>query len=143
MPASAPAPDPEFVDSLRAAVDAYLAAIDAWEAEYRRYYRMPGVPVESRPDLAAQLRLVDGRRRDLDALIPRARRLCLKHQIREPFSSLLRVDLGRYSPQERADSAIGRSERNTLAATLIDLKSHCQTWTEGSPTESDSAAQGP
>ena len=34
--------DQGFVDSLRAAVAAYLQAVDRWEATYNRYYRLPG-----------------------------------------------------------------------------------------------------
>src|SRR5215469_12704449 len=130
MPASAPSSDSEFVDSLRSAVDGYLSAIDAWEAEFRRFYRMPGVPVGSHPELAAELREVGARRRALEALYPHARRLCLKHQVRESFSGLLRINLGQYAPQERSDSAIARSERNAVAQSLIELKTATQTWSE-------------
>jgi hypothetical protein len=135
VPANTPATDSDFIDALRASVDSYLAAVDAWEAEYRRFYRMPGVPVDAHPDLAAEQQTVALRRRDFRALLPRARRLCLKYQVRDSFSGLLRLNLGQYSPQERADSAIGRSERNAIAESLIELKSASQVWTETAPDD--------
>jgi hypothetical protein len=145
MPAAAPSSDAEFVDSLRSAVDAYLSAVDAWEAEFRRFYRMPGVPVGSHPELARELREVGVRRRALEALFPRARRLCLKHQVRESFSALLRINLGRYAPQERSDSAIARSERNAVTESLIELKTATQTWLEspGEPGGEPAPSNGP
>ena len=124
------APDREFVGQLRAAVDAYLAAVDGWEAAYRNYYRLPGYS----NDLEAEHREYRTRRRELEALLPRARRLCLKHDLRDAFSGLLRISLGRYMPQVRTDSAISRSERNAAAECLVDLSAACQEWTpDGNP----------
>ena len=140
MPAGAPTSDSEFLDALRASLDSYFAAIDAWEAAYRRFYRMPGMPVDAHPDLAAELQEVERRRRELESLVPRARRLCLKHEVRESFSALLRLNLGQYAPQERTDSAIGRAERNAATESLIELKSASQDWTSA---RSDGAQEAP
>src|SRR5690349_24780603 len=103
-------PDHDFVASLRSAIERYLSAVDRWEAAYQKYYRMPGSSRVS-DDVEAEHREYTERRRELEEHLPRARRLCLKHGLRDPFAGLVRISLGRYSPQERSDSAIGRSER--------------------------------
>ena len=120
--------DRDFVAGLRAAVSRYLAAVDAWEAAYQKYYRMPGFASRAGDDLQDEQRTYDQHRRELEEMLPRARRLCLKHQMQDPFSGLLRMSLGRYSPQERMDSAIGRSERNLVAKCLVELNDACQEW---------------
>ncbi|HKE27143.1 MAG TPA: hypothetical protein VKB88_32535 [Bryobacteraceae bacterium] len=117
--------DRDFVAQLRLAVDGYLASIDRWEAAYQNYYRLPGYS----DDLQQEHREYAARRRELEGLLPRARRLCLKHQCREAFSGLLRISLGRYAPQVRNDSAISRSERNAAAECLVELSAACQEWT--------------
>lgn len=122
--------DAEFVAALRSGIEAYFGAVDRWEAAYQKYYRMPGAATVS-PDLATEQREYDQRRRELEALVPRARRLCLKHQLPEPFSGLLRVSLGRYAPQERMDSAIGRSERGLVTTCLAQLGDACRDWPDG------------
>src|SRR5690348_4034147 len=101
MPHEAQLSDGSFVDGLRSAIERYFAAVDQWEAAYQKYYRLPtfGGPISD--DLKSEQQVYDERRRELEELLPRARRLCLKHQLPEPFSGLLRVSLGRYSPQER------------------------------------------
>jgi hypothetical protein len=119
--------DHEFVVALRAAIEQYFTAVDGWEAAYQKYYRMPGTVTIS-PDVAAEQREYDERRRQLQELLPRARRLCLKHQLQEPFSGLLRVSLGRYAPQARMDSAIGRSERGVVTKCLAQLGDACREW---------------
>jgi hypothetical protein len=120
--------DREFVAHLRAAVDNYLGAVDKWEAAFQNYYRLPGFS----DDLEAEHREYCARRRELEALLPRARRLCLKYQLREAFSGLLRISLGRYAPQVRTDSAISRGERNAVAECLVDLSAASQEWKEES-----------
>ena len=120
--------DREFVAGLRGAVERYLSAVDQWEAAYQKYYRVPGYAARINDDLEAQQRQYDERRRELERLLPRARRLCLRHQMHEPFSGLLRVSLGRYSPQERMDSAIGRNERSVVAKRLVELNDACLEW---------------
>ena len=127
--------DHEFVARLRAAIETYFAVVDRWETAYQRYYRMPGAASVSL-DLQAEQQEYDDCRRTLQALLPRARRLCLKYQIPEPFSGLLRVSLGRYAPQERTDSAIGRSERGVVSTCLAELGDACRPWPdEGGGTE--------
>src|SRR5690242_10437956 len=105
-----PETDHEFIARLRAATESYLSAVDRWEAAFQRYYRMPGAAAVS-ADVEPEQREYEACRRKLAAMLPRARRLCLKHQLSDPFSGLLRISLGRYAPQERIDPVIGRSER--------------------------------
>ena len=121
--------DREFVSNLRTAVDAYLEAVDRWEAAYQKHYRMPDNSEKVRSDMEAEHKLYRERRRELEAFLPRARRLCLKYDLREPFSGLMRVSLGNFAPQQRIDSAIGRGERNTVTICLCELHDKCTEWT--------------
>lgn len=122
--------DHEFVVALRAAIEQYFTAVDRWETAYQKYYRMPAAVTIS-PDMTAEQRDYDERRRQLQELLPRARQLCLKHQVQDPFSGLLRISLGRYAPQERMDSAIGRSERGVVTKCLAQLDDVCREWPNG------------
>jgi hypothetical protein len=123
--------DLEFVAALRLAVERYLAAVDRWEAAYQKYYRLPGY---SR-DLEDEEREYRERRRELEAVLPIARRLCLKYDLPHPFAPLVYVTLGAFAPQERTASAIGRSERNAVTKVLLDLEVGCRGWAE--PRESE------
>jgi hypothetical protein len=122
--------DREFVANLRTAVDAYLASVDRWEAAFRRHYRMPGCTEKVSSDMETEQLDYVRRRRELEALLSRARRLCLKHGLRDPFGGLLRVSLGQFSPQQRTDSVIGRGERNTVSVCLFELYEACTEWVE-------------
>jgi hypothetical protein len=114
--------DIEFVAALRVAVERYLAAVDRWEVAYQKYYRLPGYS----PDLADEEREYQARRRELEAVLPHARRLCLKYDLPQPFAPLLYVTLGEYAPQERTASAIGRSERSAVTKVLLELEEGCR-----------------
>jgi len=120
--------DDAFIEALRAAIERYLKAVDQWEAAYQKYYRLPtfGSPISD--DLKSEQHEYDERRRELEEMLPRARRLCLKHRLPEPFSGLLRISLGQYAPQQRVDSAIGRSERGMVTKCLVELSEACRDW---------------
>src|SRR6266568_6792938 len=136
--------DQEFVDNLRAAVVRYLAAVDRWEAAYQRYYRMPGWAEKVSADLEAEQREYETQRRTLEEMLLRARRLCLKYQLRDPFAGLLRLSLGRHAPQHRVESAIGRNERIAATDCLVRLSEECRVWaleTPGSDAQPDSKPQ--
>jgi hypothetical protein len=120
--------DQEFVAALRLAIERYLRAVDQWEWAYRKYYRLPGYTAKVSGDLEAEHREYSERRDELKQLLPRARRLCLKHRLRDPFAGLVRVSLGRYAPQHRVGSVIGRNERNAATACLVDLTAAGQEW---------------
>src|ERR1700693_2336990 len=104
MPTDVLTSDRKFVSELRAAVDAYLVTVDRWEAAFGRSYRMPDCSEIISADMEAEQRDYDERRRELEALLSRARRLCLKHRLRDPFGNLMRGSLGRFAPQQRTDS---------------------------------------
>jgi hypothetical protein len=134
--------DPEFVAALRMAIERYLRAVDDWESAYQKYYRLPGYAARISDDLEAEHREYSERRAELQRMLPRARQLCFKHHLREPFSGLVRVSLGRYAPQQRVDSAIGRSERNAATACLVDLAAACQQWAATGAAAEPETAKG-
>jgi hypothetical protein len=134
--------DHEFVDALRAAVASYLEAVDGWEAAYRRYYRMPGAALPASPDMEAAQGEYNARRRDLEQLLGRAHRLCLKHQLRNAFPGLLRISLGGNAPQHRVDSAISRSERSAAMDCLVQLAAACRGWAPDVPEQEEVARGG-
>jgi hypothetical protein len=130
-----PVSDGAFIEGLRPAIERYLNAVDQWEAAYQKYYRLPTFGSVISDDLKSEQREYDERRRELAEMLPRARRLCLKHGLQEPFSGLLRISLGRYAPQERMDSAIGRSERSIVTKCLVELGEACREWSEPSGSQ--------
>jgi hypothetical protein len=112
--------DLAFVDRLRCAVEDYLRALDCWEEAFRKYARIAGYKSRAGDDLAPELCEYAARRCELSELLPRARLLCHRHRLREPFSGLLRIS-PRFSTPE-SGSAIGRNERSTVTMCLVDLK---------------------
>ena len=60
--------DQDFVDTLRAAVAAYLQAVDQWEATYNRYYRLPGHAHVVSSDMESEQREFETQRRVLGSL---------------------------------------------------------------------------
>jgi hypothetical protein len=118
--------DREFTLELRDAVQRYLATVDAWEAAYQKYYRMPGFTTKVSDDLAQEQAAYVQARRALAGMLPRARGLCFKHALRDPFPTLVRITLGEHTPQQRDTSALGRSERMAVTDVLIQLAAACQ-----------------
>jgi len=117
--------DLEFVQELRSSVARYLQAIDHWEAEYQKYYRLARPHETVSPDLEEAQSAYVSSRRELETLIPRARRLCAKFEFRDVWPGLVRIELGGYSPQARMASAFGRSERLAIADCLANLELRC------------------
>jgi hypothetical protein len=120
--------DREFVGVLRAAVAAYLQAVDRWEATHNRYYRLPGYGHVISSDMESEQREFEAQHRILSSLLPRAGQLCLKHGLANPFPGLLRSSLGQYAPQHRVESAISRNERNAVTTCLEQLSDACHGW---------------
>jgi hypothetical protein len=114
--------DFEFIGRFRASVDRYLRAVDAWEAEYQKHYRLAGRHRRLTPDMENAQHEYTVARRELEHGIPRARRLCLKFELRDPWAGLLRLGLGTHAPQVQAGSALGRNERLTIATCLRDME---------------------
>lgn len=83
----------------------------------------PG-PVSS--DLESEHRAYLAARAGLQQHIPNARRLCLKHSLRDPWPALLHVNLGGTTPQTGFSPAMGRSERAKIAMSLDELESACR-----------------
>src|SRR5262245_41326261 len=118
--------DEEFLPELKGAVERYLCAVDLWEAAYQKYYRLPGFTAKVSDDLQEEHRDYLECRRALDTVVPRARGLCFKHGLRDPWAGLLRITLGQHTPQQRSDSAVGRAERAAVAQCLVDLTAACR-----------------
>jgi hypothetical protein len=117
--------DLEFTRELRVIVEQYLRAVDSWESAYKRFYRVASRARAVTPDLEdAQAEYVRSRS-ELNKRIPRARRLCAKFEVRDPFPGLVRVELGLDSPQVRDASAVGRNERAAIAECLAELEALC------------------
>jgi hypothetical protein len=119
--------DFEFTGRFRASVDRYLRAVDAWEADYQKFYRLAGSHRRITPDMEKAQREYIFARRELEQCIPRARRLCLKFELRDPWAGLLRVELGTRAPQVQGGSAVGRNERMTIATCLRDMEDRTRT----------------
>ena len=139
-----PGTDLEFVLVLKLAVERYLSAVDAWEAAYQKYYRLPGYADRVSEDLQEEHQAYVESRRQLQKLAPRARGLCFKHGLRDPFPGLLKASLGQHAPQQRRTSAIGRSERSAVTECLMQLTVACREWSqEGEPVEPGQTAAAP
>jgi hypothetical protein len=117
--------DAEFVAQLRVSTQGYLQAVDAWEAAYQKYYRLAS-PGRVSPDLEPLHQEYLSARKRLKHCVPRARRLCLKYTLRDPWPAILHINLGSQAPQSGAAPAIGRAERALLAQCLDHLQSACE-----------------
>lgn len=114
--------DAEFLADLRLTVERYLETIDAWEAAYAKSYRIV-VAGQLSEDLKPCQEEYSAARRRLEAMVPRATRLCRKAGVREPWVAILRVELGASPPQDPAwTSAVGRGERSQVTKCLLDLE---------------------
>ncbi len=114
--------DSVFLTELRAAVDRYLESIDAWEQAHAKYYRLV-VAGQVSADMKPFQESYVAARRELEALVPQATRLCRKYGLREPWPSILRVQLGAAPPQGSTyTSALSRGERALVTNCLLDLE---------------------
>jgi hypothetical protein len=117
--------DLEFLQEIRECVAHYLQAVDDWETKYYKFYRLARPNQGVSPDLKDAQHAYISARRELEAYIPRARRLCSKFDLRDPWPGLLRIQLGAHAPQVRVASAFGRSERIAIADCLNRLMECC------------------
>ena len=127
--------DGEFVAELRAAADAYLAAVNVWEATHRKYYRLAGTACRISADLEEPQRVYLASLKRLTGLVPRARGLCFKHGLKDPWTGLIRTPLGQYAPQARDEPAISRAERQRVNECLILLAEACADFPVEGPAE--------
>jgi hypothetical protein len=114
-----------FAYQLRDAVTRYLAAVDAWERQHGKSYRLPSRSAQVTGDLETEAAAYRQARTDLEVLVPRARALYHTNGIRDPFNALLRVNLGAAAPQGGTRAAIGGNERTDVARGLVDLIAAC------------------
>jgi hypothetical protein len=121
MDSPLPVSEVEFIAALRQAAEQFFRAVDEWETAYRKYYRVVDPSGKPSSDLAGQQRDYDAARARLAAMLPRARGLCFKYGIRDPWTGLLHSALGQSTPQDRYSSAISRTERALAFETLILL----------------------
>jgi hypothetical protein len=137
--ANQPGTDAEFVAELRAATASFLAAVDAWEAAHRKYYRLAGPACRLSGDLEEPQRVYLASLKRLRDLVPRARGLCFKHGLKDPWTGLIRTSLGQYAPQDRDEPAISRAERKRANECLILLAEACAGFEREAPAESREA----
>ena len=116
-----PVSEVEFIAALRQAAEQFFRAVDEWETAYRKYYRLVDPSGKPSSDLEGQQHDYDAARSRLAAMLPRARGLCFKYGIRDPWTGLLHSALGQFAPQDRYSSAISRTERALAFETLILL----------------------
>jgi hypothetical protein len=134
--AANPVTDAGFVEQLRFATQRYLDSIDAWETAYQKYYRLP-TPGSVSSDLEAEHRDYLAARGELKRMIPNARRLCMRHSLRDPWPALMHINLESTTPQGGFTPAIGRAERGIIAKCLEDLEAASRPVDEAvSPRES-------
>jgi hypothetical protein len=125
------ASEAQFLTRLRDSTQRYLESLDAWEAQYQKYYRVPSPgPGCVSADLESLHQNYLSARRDLQECVPRARRLCLKYGLRDPWQATLHIALGARTPQSGATTAIGKAERSLLAKCLADLEAAPVTYAE-------------
>jgi hypothetical protein len=120
-----PASDVEFIAALRQAVEEFFRAVDEWETAYRKYYRLADPAGRPSSDLDPQQRVYDAAHARLSSMFGRARGLCFRYGIREPWSGLLHSKLGQFAPQDRHSSAVSRTERALAFETVILLAEKC------------------
>jgi hypothetical protein len=125
------ASEEQFLGRLRDATQRFLESLDAWEAQYQKYYRVPSPgPDRVSADLESLHQNYRNARQNLQKCVPRARRLCLKYGLREPWQAMLHIALGARTPQSGATTAIGKAERTLLAKCLADLDAASRTYAE-------------
>jgi len=133
--------DEEFLACLRQSTEEYLATVDAWERQFRMYYRVASPGPSSVPaDLESLHRDYLDARQVFQACVPRARRLCQKYELRDPWQAMLHIHLGANTPQVAATTAVGRGERNLIIECIAALESALSEPTE-TPTKIPSAVR--
>jgi hypothetical protein len=113
--------DEEFLSRLREHTRRYLASVDAWEAQYRKHYRVRS-PGKGSPDLEPLHQNYMKARVDLQPYVPRASRMCRRFGLKEPWQAMLHISLGTETPQTGPTTAIGRSERALISECLAALE---------------------
>jgi len=126
--------DADFVTLLRSATQSYLKSVDTWEAAYQRFYRLAS-PHQVSSDLEPEYHGYLAARKHLQECLPRARRLCRKHGVRDPWAGILHIRLGAGTPQSGRVTAVGQGERALIAQSLTALEAATRMPQEEAPEE--------
>ena len=109
----------EFVTGLRQCVMAYVEAIDQWETQFKKFSRLTGAQYRVPADLQqAQSRYLQTRAA-LEPKIQRARQLCRRFEVNDPWPWILKIRLGADS---ESGSALGANERGLISSCLRRLE---------------------
>ena len=109
----------EFVAGLRGCVTAYFDAIDQWEGQFKRFNRLSGTQYRVPADLQhAQSNYLQARAA-LEPRIPRARQLCRRFEIYDPWPWILKVQPG---SAYQTGSALSANERGLVTRCLRELE---------------------
>jgi hypothetical protein len=111
--------DHQFVIEFRMAIERYLCAVDEWVSASRNCYLLSGYPAVGVEEVEGQQLVYQMCRRDLEAMLPRARQLCSRYRRSDPFEELLKVGA------ENGESGIARSVRAAVSRALIELHAAC------------------
>jgi hypothetical protein len=115
----------EFVRRLRDTVSEYLGSLDAWEQAYEDGQRKPGTSLPDPPVLAEAHRRYVTAWRQLAAMVPQARRMCVRYGIRNPWPAFIRSRPSIEGPRNGGGSGVGRNERMAISECLTQLSSAC------------------
>jgi len=109
----------EFVSGLRQCVLAYFDAIDQWEAQFKKFNRLNGPHYRVPSDLQQAQSVYLQARAALAPSIPRARQLCRRFELHDPWPWVLKVQLG---ADEEIGSALGGNERGLIMTCLRKME---------------------
>ncbi len=109
----------EFVSGLRECVSAYFASITEWESQFHKFNRLSGAQYQVPADLTGAQKAYARARAELEPLVPRARLLCRRYEINDPWPWVLRVQLGQ---EPGPKSALSPNERALILSCLRELE---------------------
>ena len=98
---------------------AYFNAISDWEAQFKKFNRLSGAQYRVPSDLQQAQSAYLRSRTTLEPLIPRARQLCRRFEINDPWPWVLKIQLGADAGQK---SALGPNERALILSCLRELE---------------------
>ena len=109
----------EFASALRECVSAYFASITEWESRFHKFNRLSGAHYRVPADLTGAQNAYARARAELEPLVPRARLLCRRYEINDPWPWVLRIQLG---TEAGPKSALSPNERALILHCLRELE---------------------
>ena len=109
----------EFIARLRECVSAYFNAISDWEGQFKKFNRLSGAQYEVPSDLRDAQSAYLQARAAMEPMLPRARLLCRRFEINDPWPWLLKIQLGS-EPQPK--SALSPNERSLILTCMRELE---------------------